>query len=358
MALDIRDFNTMVSSTIDRIKNTTPITNDNVNSVIRNIIESIMVELDINYYQQQKLYNSISIDDATGNDIDRLVSRYGILRNNAMNVYGVATFYVTNANDTDILIPQGTIISTKIDTNGDVIEFETINDATLYTGELAVDVDIVSVEAGYISLSPNTLVVMSTPINGIEGVKNQSSIIGGKDEESDEEFRNRISDALYNYGTATNSSLSSALLNLNTVDSISILDMNRGVGTTDIIVSTTTLPPTQEMMDEIDQAIYDNKAAGIDVLAVYPNIVEINVDITLNTDNSVTISLAKDAIVNYINNLKIAETFIIKQMESNILSSINDNTIDITTNLPVSNIIPGQLEIFKNGTITINGVIV
>ena len=84
MALVIREFETMVDETLQRIVDANiGITNILPGSVIRTIIEAIMAETDIQNYTIDQIYKAMNIDTSTGSDLDALVTILGISRKQA-----------------------------------------------------------------------------------------------------------------------------------------------------------------------------------------------------------------------------------------------------------------------------------
>lgn len=68
------------------------ITDINPGSVIRTIIESVAMEIDLIYSQMDQIYNSGFIDTATGKSLDLVVSILGIVRKTAGFATGEVTF--------------------------------------------------------------------------------------------------------------------------------------------------------------------------------------------------------------------------------------------------------------------------
>jgi uncharacterized phage protein gp47/JayE len=68
------------------------ITDINPGSVIRNIVESVALEIDYLYAQMNQVYNSGFIDTATGKSLDLIVSMLGINRKEAGFASGEVTF--------------------------------------------------------------------------------------------------------------------------------------------------------------------------------------------------------------------------------------------------------------------------
>lgn len=354
MSIEIRDYDTMVDAVLTRIVNSNVgITNTNVGSVIRTLVEAIVVENDIEYYQIQQVYNALGIDDAQGDDLDRLVSILGVVRKPASKCPGSITFGRSTASASDIAIEYSQIISTKPDINGNVTEFiVSDSNAKLLAGNLTVTVNVEAVEAGIVYIPSNTLTIMNTPIIGIEYVNNDNAISGGSDVESDDNLRERAKTRLSSLGKGTNSAIRSALLEISGVTDVMMIDMSRGVGTSDAVVVTSVIPPSTELSNIISATISSVKPSGIDVDIIYPTIVTVPVTVTTTGGNRDTIG---NAILSYFSTLGIANTFIINQMERTVLTALDDTSIDITTTLPANNINVTGTQIIRNGTITING---
>lgn len=357
----IRDFDQMVADTLDRIVSGTSeigsngITNIQPGSVIRTIVESILSESDIQYYQIDQLIRAMSIDTAEGDDLRRLLSIFGIVANPATSAIGIARFSRTTPYTSDIRIEYGQVISTLPDKDGNTIEFiVTDQDAVLTAGQLYVDVNVQALEPGVLYLPSNMLTIMNTPIPYIESVTNPDEIVGGSEEESDDSLRARGKNALALLGKGTLDAIKSAIQSVEGVVDVSIVDMPRGAGTVDVYVTTSNLPPPQDVVDAINAAILSSKSAGILVSSIYPDI--LNIDVNINTTGFSDIQVIGAAIVSYCDTLTLGGTFIINQMERYVLNSAPDiQTMDITTIAPASNTTPSATEIIRAGTITVNG---
>lgn len=366
MPLIMREFETMVDETLQRIVNANiGITNTIPGSVIRTIIESLLAEVDIQNYTIDQIYKAMNIDTATGKDLDAIVAILGVIRKPATYAEGTVVFGRSDVYVSDIAIQYAQMVSTKQNnnTNGSILEFiVTDDDARLPAGELQTTVNIRAIEPGSIYLPVNTITVMNTPIIGIEYVTNDIEFYGGTDQETDDELRYRAKQALAGLGKGTSTALRSALIDLTGVIDAIVLDMNRGVGTADIIMITSEIPPTTALQNEINDVIDITKAAGIDIDVIYPTIVAQNVIVTIT--NTTGASLTQDAINNagkaiieYCGSLSVGDTLIISQLERAIGNAINNPDIDTIVTTPNTNITPANTEVIRHGTITINGVV-
>ena len=363
MPLIIRDFETMVDETLQRIVDANiGITNTIPGSVIRTIVEALMAELDIQNYTVDQIYKAMNIDTADGSDLDNIVAILGVVRKQATYAEGTVVFGRSDIYATDIAIQYAQMISTRQNNNGSTsYEFMvTEDDAKLKAGELQTTVNVRATTPGSLFLPVGTITIMNTPIVGIEYVTNLTEFIGGTDKETDDELRERAKQALAGLGKGTNTALRSALLGLEGVVDAIVMDVNRGVGTADIVVITSELPPSQALASEIDYTIGITKAAGIDVKAIFPVIKTQNIVVTINdlSGNDLTdedISRAYNAIINYCNSLSVGDVLIISQIERAIGNAVNDMDVDIIVTTPNTNVVPTSTEVIRCGTVIING---
>lgn len=354
--IEIREFDTMVSDTLRRITNSTNINNVRPGSVVRTMTEAVLAEQDIQYYQIKRIFDGMDIDSATGEDLERLIKILGVVRKNATPCVANIVFGRSEPYATDIPIPYGSIISTRADTDGNTIEFKVLNkDAYLPAGQTEVVVQCTAVEDGVQYVSANTLIVMNKPILNIEYVNNPDNVYGGSDKEDDDSLRARAKNVFATLGKATISAVENAVMAIDGVLDVICIDCARGVGTVDLIVNPDMIPPRQELVDQIDAALYNTKAAGISVEIVYPTVID--TDITVNILNDATdADTIGNAILEFIKSLGVSDTLIINQLERAILNVCGPQA-DIQTISPKTNIPITSTQIIGCGTITINGVV-
>ena len=363
MPLVIREFETMVDETLQRIVDANiGITNTIPGSVIRTIIESLLAEVDVQNYTIDQIYKAMNIDTATGSDLDAIVAILGVVRKQATYAEGTVVFGRSDVYATDIAIQYAQMVSTRQNNNGNTsYEFIVIDDAKLEAGNLQTTVNVRATEPGSMFLPIGAITIMNTPIIGIEYVTNLVEFIGGSNEETDDELRERAKQALAGLGKGTNVALRSALLDLDGVVDAIVMDINRGVGTADIVVITSELPPSAALASEIEYTIGITKASGIDVQAIYPTIKTQNVTVTITDMTGAelaqnVIDNTANAIIDYCGSLSVGDILIISQLERAIGNAINNVDIDVVVTTPSANVTPTSTEVIRSGTITVNGV--
>lgn len=360
--LGIKDFNVIVEETLQSIIDSgVGITNTSVGSVTRTIVEAILDNADAMNFYISYVYSAMGIDSATSDDLDRLVLILGIVRNKATNAVGTVTFSTGDEPYVyDIPIPYGSEISTRQLSDGSIYTFITTDeDVVLRAGETSIDVNVMAVNSGHLYLPAGSLCVMGKSIIGISTVQNDEEINSGKDQESDEDLRSRTKEYAKTFGKCTDNALKVAVESVNGVINCTVIDQYKGLGTSGIIVVSEIMPPPQDVQDNINAVVQDTKACGVKVFIVYPEIKNISIDLTIT--ESVDADAVLEAISNYVNSLRVGQTFVIKQMERKVLNAIDVNTIenddiDISTTMPDGNVTCTNEEIIRVDSITVNGV--
>lgn len=355
---DNTDKDTLVQNFIDSISENIDFEIDfSDGEPLRTIIEAVMQEMELQYWQLEQTYDGSFIDTSYGDDLTELVKILGIERKIATNATGSVKFYRETPADFDYFIPLGTLVSTLPNGFGESIQYETILDATLLTGQTEIVVNIKAIEPGISrNVISNKILIINDPPLGIESVTNTAPIIGGEDEETDDNLKLRTKSILDTVGLGTINALKNKINNIAGVKDVSVLDMARGIGTADVLVLGDIIPLSQLKKDEINLVISSTKAGGIDVLLKEPTINTVNVSVTLTLDTGVLLAdvsqNVQTAITNYFNTLIIGETLYKNQLSKSILDS-NLKIIDLNITSPATNIVVGSQEITVIGTVTI-----
>ncbi len=126
---------------------------------------------------------------ARGEVLDALGENRGITRNESVKATCIVRFSVTMALETNITIPQGTRV-----TSDSVRYFATDTTAVLTAGMTYVDVECTAKEGGssYNDIAIGEISTLVDQVPYIDAVSNTTSTDGGSDEETDDEYRDRI----------------------------------------------------------------------------------------------------------------------------------------------------------------------
>lgn len=226
-----KSFNEIVSTMIEQLKLVQPNLDTKPGTVSRDLF------IDLPADQLEKLYRLISLvsdkqspDTAIGIDLDRYASNYGLVRGVGSAATGVAIF-TANTITTDIPIPSGTIINAK---SG--VTFKTIGNyffsasdrgrhaATAsrikralqqagISDKYALEVPVQAVRVGTSGNVTNYQMVSHNADSDMS-VTNLSSTGGGSNQETDAQFKIRISSVFSGANTGTAQGYKNAILSL------------------------------------------------------------------------------------------------------------------------------------------------
>lgn len=325
------------------------------NSRFLRFLEIIAKREDELWQLAENIYYSGYIDFATGQSLDNVAALVGYKRIPARRATGTVIFSRSTPAPNDIIIPAGTRVATS---DGTVI-FKTTRAVILQTGQTQVEAPIEAIEPGSIgNVAANTITKIVDPISGIESVNNPNPTEGGRDAETDEEFRYRIKTTIQSLGKAT---LDAIIARVKSVEGVRAVKIEEN-DTMNDYTAEGGLPPKSFRVtvwggndNEIAQAIFDSKPAGIrpygsvsataydidgNPHTIYferPTVVSIYVDVSIVSDGRVIDpQTVKDAIKNYINNLEIGEDVIYAKTLATVMSipGVVDATVKIGTTSP------------------------
>lgn len=205
------------------------------------------------FEDMEDVYNSAFYDTAVDNSLDKVAKRIGLTRIQENRATGTYRFVV----DPGISIPQGIIVGTE---GG--VEFITTESGTESGG--IIEVGIRAVNAGVSGNVPaDTITVIKTPVPGILSGTNPEATEGGRNRETDEEFRFRYERSLAIGGSATAASVEAALLQLTDVKD-AIVDQNEEDKTVNGLPPNCIAPYVYGGTEqEIAETIFRTKAGGI-----------------------------------------------------------------------------------------------
>ena len=182
MAFQLKDFKSITASMINWIRgNTTKITDFNIGSTARTLVEAPAIEMDQLY---QEFFHGIkeAIPVATYRSFD-------FTKEPATSANGLMTFYASGGQTTAVAIPAGTVV--KNPSSG--ILYKTSLDASIPVGQTSVTVLTVATTTGYNTNSlPLTITQLISPVDGVIGVTNVAPFNNGTDLETEAEQKVRF----------------------------------------------------------------------------------------------------------------------------------------------------------------------
>ncbi|MDH2334293.1 baseplate J/gp47 family protein [Paenibacillus polymyxa] len=173
--------------------------------------------LAILYALAEKVYYSGYVNTAEGVSLDRLGPHVGVSRILAQYAVGNVTLTGTPG----YTVAAGFLVSTDTD-----IQYETTSDATFpASGSMTVPVE--AMEAGLSGNVPEgTVTIIVNPVPEVTAVNNTTAILGGRDKETDPEFRDKFSLSVAGGGSATGDAIRGAVLRVTGVRAAAVIINN------------------------------------------------------------------------------------------------------------------------------------
>jgi hypothetical protein len=183
MAFQIKNFVSIAAAMINHMKAVTKkITDFNVGSVARTLVEAPAVEIDELYQQMfAGLMEAIPVATYRSFNFERLA---------AVSASGLLTVEIAQA-AVDVVIPAGTVFTFE----GGATGYASAVDVTITPGNTTASVLVAAVIPGAIGNIPANTEFTAAPLpEGYVGAKNAAAFANGTDEETDEQRAKRFAD--------------------------------------------------------------------------------------------------------------------------------------------------------------------
>jgi uncharacterized phage protein gp47/JayE len=343
------------------------VTDFSVGSVAYTLLQAIAAGADQIAYLYFQADNQSSILTATDTALDGIVANWGVTRKPAIAANGTFTFYCNVAANNSISIPKGTVITTIPDDSGNVVQFTTDQTVSLPVGQTSVSVTATCSNPGPGSagnLAANTQLLVGSSVPGIDGVTLGTNISNGVDAEIDDVLRQRCLNVIQNpQGGGTAADYQAWAIAVSGVSNATVLPLNRGNGTVDIVITTNSGLPSSTLISQVQSAINAKKPVDVDALVIGPVAVTIAVTPSVSVLAGYTVSgvtsAVQQAITNYINSVAVGGTVYNSRMVSAVLAvaGIADCTVSMSVNGTVFNNVALTSQQQANaGTITVQGM--
>jgi len=332
------------------------ITNFNSGGVMRGFIEIVAKFIKAIYDLLNLVFQNAFVQTASGIWLDMKCAEVNVYRFPATKTKGKVMFERDDANS-NVNITAGTILQSRIMSNGKRYRFFTTQNVVLLEGEtnLLVEVEAELPGAEY-NLPPNSITELVNPIAGIDRVYNPADwiITSGLDEETDESLRNRYYLAWQSISGANLKAYENWARSVAGVGQVLVIPVGRGGGTVDVVITSITGEASDELLQQVKDTIDSKKPFGVDVYVYRPTNVFIDLNFTLKlysfADEPKVLQEITEKIYQYFNNIKIGQDFVL----SDFISYIKAKEIkDIVFISPASNVVINAKEIAKLNTLLI-----
>jgi len=257
-----------------------PLTDLNVGSVTRTLIETISREMALSYLHLQQIYKSAFLDTAEADSLDQVVALVGVKRLPASAPVATVRFSRQQGSTGSINIPSGTAIT---DAKGN--RYLTLGDITMEAGESTREVLAGGEGPGTKEADAGALNRLETLIAGISGVTNPQASRKLASPETDDDLRRRARGALHGAVRGTVDALTFAILSLEGVKDVVIKEAPNGVAG-EILIEVAYLNQSPDVRTAVQQRIREFRPAGIRVLPVEAAGKKVNVRVELTLAGS------------------------------------------------------------------------
>ena len=237
-----------------------PLTDVNIGSVIRTLLETIGVEMALTYQQLEHVYKSAFLETAESDALDRVVALVGVQRTPGGRPVAKLRFTRRPGTQGEVFIATGTPVT---DDKGN--RYVTIASATMDPGESTREVTAFGDSAGTAEVEKDTLRFLEIAIAGISEVTNPDPARRLTAPESDEQLRVRARGAMRSTMRGTVDAIRFGLLAIDGVKDVVVTERPNGVAG-EVKVDVAYSVESDEVKSLVAARIEDLRPAGIRVL--------------------------------------------------------------------------------------------
>lgn len=343
--LDIKT-DEIVSKSLQRLNEYTNLTFLSPGSKARLMVEILGEELGLEAEEFDDKVGSALIRAASGQLLDYVGEIYGLPRLHEIKsevfaeeenfmLYTLEPNFGTINNGLNITIPAGSMNITNTNTTGpSQVTYTNVEQITLPVNENSFFFAAEARSAGEDSnVGQNTLAIhdfnnYADSLNRTLLVTNNQSITYGRDEETDENYRFRIQREKISAEAGNETSIRLAALVVPGVANLVRIPYERGIGTSDWLIKSTSTVASTELINSVQIAIDTKQSSGNSNLASSPVIIGAEMVFSLTYKTSLEDnekekikSEVRKNVANYVNNLEIGESLVVDQIVKFVLNS-------------------------------------
>jgi len=335
------------------VANQDKLTDFNEGSMIRTILECIAL-----LGEQVYIKARIGFEDGL---IDVPFYAFNFEKDISQKAAGEVIFSRTGTSGT-VDIPIGMLVATA-----DGLQFQTTEAAQITDGNNdSSATNIQAMEAGSLyNVAASTIVIIVSPLSGVDSVDNASATSGGLDEESDTAFLERFQQFIEGLGQANEAGLIAGAKSVDGVRSASVVEHFPPSASynASVYIDDGAGNAPQALLDSVEAVLIGEgttaapgyKGAGINIQVLAPTKVTITVTVEVDDDGTVSREALEyqieNAIAGYINNLLIGDDCIRNKIIEAIIAVTG--VADLTLTVPASNTVVSGTQIARVGAITI-----
>lgn len=237
-----------------------PLTDLNVGSVVRTMLESVARELAVTYQHLQKVYESAYVETAQGPSLDRVVALVGVSRLAADHPVASLRFSRRPDSPGQITLPAGTAVT---DAKGN--RYLTAATITIEPNETSIDVLAVGERDTTKVVAEQELNRLELAIAGVSSVSNPEAARSLGAGESDDALRRRARGALHGAVRGTVDAIRFGLLSVPGVKAVDVVEMPNGIPG-EVSVAVAYERDTSEVRAEVQRRLDELRPAGVRIV--------------------------------------------------------------------------------------------
>jgi hypothetical protein len=197
----------------------TPITDTNVGSVARTLLETIAREMATQYQQLQLVHEGGFVETAKGDSLDKVVALVDVRRIVRGSPVGKVRFSRAAGSAGTIFIPIDSVV-----TDGKGTRYRTTVEASLVPNQISAEVWAHGESPRTKLLPAGALTILERAIAGVASVSNVEGTWAAAEDETDDQLRARAQRAIHATGRGTRDALRFGLESLPFVSAVSIAE--------------------------------------------------------------------------------------------------------------------------------------
>ena len=238
-------------------------------------------------------------DTAEGEFLDRHALQRGITRRSGTKAVGDVKFFLDAVHDYDIVIPEGTVVSTR---GENARRFATTEEGFLAAGRLGVTCEAQALTAGADgNVAADEICVIVTPVDSLLSAVNEYMFTGGSDDETDEQLRRRVLDSFVNIPNGTNRAFYiQSALEVEGVHAVGAAAGVRGAGTLDIYICDDEGNADAALKARVKNHLDSLREINVDIAVGELIGVPVDIDIDVTAQSGYSTDTVEDNVINAI----------------------------------------------------------
>ena len=262
-------------------------------SFVSNMVSPVGTEFAKYYMELDNILAIMFLEDATNEFLDKKVNDFAVYRKLGTNATG--TIQVEGTVGT--YIPKGTIVLSSGE-----LQYHVLNDTWLNEG--INDINVEAIEVGYkYNIIPSSIDKFYKNIEGIESISNKDEFIGGSDEETDQELRERFFEIIRRPATSGNIyHYEQWSKEVDGINQAKVKPLWQGPGTVKVIVSNNNDCVDDEVLQNCIEHIEKVRPIGAEVTIITPSVLDIEISANIEVKEDYDAENIKIEIYENINN--------------------------------------------------------